>query len=52
MLKSRIAGSRPPWCDAGWKPLFVPLSGYARFDASRPVLNAMTRVVSDASAST
>ncbi len=52
MLKSRIAASRPPWCDAGWKPLFVPLSGYARLDASRPVLNENTRVMSDWNAST
>ena len=52
LLNSRMAFSRPPWCEAGWKARSDPLSGKVRLEASRPVLKATTRVVSVSRAST
>ena len=51
-LKSRMASSLLPWCEAGWNGVVVPLSGWIRFEASRPILNETTRVMSVWKAST
>ncbi len=49
--KSMMRSSRSPWCDEEWNAPLKPLSGYVRFEASRPSLNAKTRVKSEANAS-
>ena len=48
--KSTMRSSFSWWCDAEWNAPLKPLSGYTRFDASRPSLKAKTRVRSDANA--
>ena len=45
-----MRSSRSPWCEAMWKPVVTPVSGYTRFETSRLNLNANTRVTSDANA--
>ena len=47
---SRTRSGFSLWCDTMWNAPVEPLSGYTRFDVSRPSLNENTRVISERNA--